>query len=163
MSEVTIWSLEMTSRDQLNIKILPDHIDFQIHECQIKNHNINRFLYSWVGSLYQWTDKLKWTDQQWQSFAEDDNLRLWIAYLEGTPAGYFELFKQGDDIELLYFGLAEGFLNKGVGGFFLSQAITEAWNWNAKRVWVHTCSLDHPHALNNYQSRGFRVYKTEVG
>ena len=159
---VTTWSLEMTYPEQLNSKPLPDNIDFQVRESREINHHINRFFYSWVGGPFQWTDKLSWSDSQWQSYAEDDNLRLWIGYLNGTPAGYFELQKQGDDVEIFYFGLAEGFLDKGIGGHFLSEAISQAWNWDAKRVWVHTCSLDHPYALKNYQARGFRVYKEET-
>jgi GNAT superfamily N-acetyltransferase len=94
---------------------------------------------------------------------ESDQHQTWVAYQQGAIAGYFELHRQGDEVEILYFGLAPQFIGKGLGGFLLSEAIAKAWQWQgANRVWVHTCTLDHPHALKNYQARGFRIYKEEV-
>ena len=158
---VTIWSLEMNTPDQLNFKPAPENLDFVVQESRIKNYPLNRFLYSWVGAPYQWTDKLSWSDAQWQAYAENDDCRLWVGYLEGTPAGYFELRKKGSDVEIAYFGLAEPFIEQGLGGHLLSQAIREAWQWDAQRVWVHTCTKDHPYALKNYIARGMTVYKEE--
>lgn len=158
---VTTWSLEITSRDQLIPKPVTDP-DFVIQECRVKQFLFNRFLYSYVGKQWQWTDKLVWPDEQWRDYAENDNLRLWVGYYQGSPAGYFELQKVDSDIEIAYFGLAEPFIGKGLGGCLLSAAIEEAWNWGAKRVWVHTCTLDHPYALQNYQARGLRVFAEKV-
>jgi GNAT superfamily N-acetyltransferase len=54
-------------------------------------------------------------------------------------------------------------IGKGIGGGMLSLAVREAWKIKGtQRVWLHTCSEDHPHALANYQKRGFRLFKTEV-
>lgn len=158
---VTIWSLEMTSRDELIHKPVTNP-DFVIQECQVKQFQFNRFLYSYIGQPWQWTDKLAWSDAQWQDYAENDNLRLWVGYCKGSPAGYFELQKVAGDVEIAYFGLARPFIGQGLGGALLSAAIQEAWNWGAERVWVHTCSLDHPSALKNYQARGLKVYKEEA-
>jgi len=135
-----------------------------VTECKIKQFQFNRFLYQFVGAAWSWTDKLSWTDDQWKAFAEADNLRTWVAYVEGSPAGYFELQAQDNtSVELAYFGLAPNFLGKGMGGYLLSQAIKMAWAWNdPQRIWVHTCSLDHPYALRNYQARGFVVYNEET-
>ena len=52
--------------------------------------------------------------------------------------------------------------NKKLGSYLLSEAIKKSFEKNTKRVWVHTCTLDHKHALNNYLSRGMKVYKTEI-
>ncbi|USE37099.1 GNAT family N-acetyltransferase [Endozoicomonas sp. SCSIO W0465] len=158
---VTIWSLEMTSQDELIHKPVTDP-DLVIQECQVKQFQFNRFLYSYIGQPWQWTDKLVWSEDQWRDYAENNNLRLWVGYYRGSPAGYFELQKVNGDIEIVYFGLAQPFIGKGLGGTLLSTAIQEAWNWGAKRVWVHTCSLDHPFALKNYQARGLRVYQEET-
>ena len=63
----------------------------------------------------------------------------------------------------MYFGLGVRFIGKGMGGYLLSQANEKAWLLeNTQRVWVHTCSLDHPSALKNYQARGFSIFKTEI-
>lgn len=65
-------------------------------------------------------------------------------------------------MEIAYFGLAPRFIGEGIGGYFLSHAITSAWSWDGtKRVWVHTCTLDHPGALPNYQARGMTIYHVE--
>lgn len=157
---ITTWYLEMTSPDQLIPKAV-DNPDFVIQEYQVKQYSFNRFLYALVGKNWQWTDKLSWSDTQWQEYAESDNLRLWVAWYQGSPAGYFELQNVQGNIEIAYFGLAEPFIGKGLGGALLSSAIEKAWAWNAQRVWVHTCTLDHAHALKNYQARGLQVYKEE--
>jgi GNAT superfamily N-acetyltransferase len=65
-------------------------------------------------------------------------------------------------VQLAYFGLLPEFLGRRLGGWFLSESIARAWEWNARRVWVHTCSLDHPAALANYEARGMTVYQIET-
>ena len=76
-------------------------------------------------------------------------------------AGYFELRREGDDVELVYFGLLRHYHGRGLGGHFLTQAIQRAWEGTTRRVWVHTNTLDHPAALPNYLKRGFKIFKTE--
>ena len=97
-------------------------------------------------------------------YAERPALRTWMARSEGSPAGYYELERQDDgEVEIKYFGLAPAFIGRGFGGFLLGQALRSAWDWEGtRRVWVHTCSLDHPSALANYQARGMAIYDTEV-
>ena len=68
-----------------------------------------------------------------------------------------------DNIEVAYFGLLPRFIGMRLGGYLLSVGVERAWAQAAKRVWVHTCSLDGPHALANYQARGFRVYDQKTG
>ena len=86
-------------------------------------------------------------------------LQTWVLYDRDALAGYVELEKQaGENVEIAYFGLLKAFIGRGLGGHLLSEGISHAWAMNAKRVWVHTCSLDAPSALQNYQSRGMRIY-----
>ena len=162
MQKVITYYLEMTSAAELKPKL--DSKGLIVKECEIKQFQVNKFLYQFVGAAWEWTDKLKLSDANWQAYAENDNLRTWIAYYKGTIAGYFELQQQAEGtVELAYFGLAKNFIGKGFGGYLLSQAIKEAWGWgNTQRIVVHTCSLDHPSALNNYKARGFSVYREEI-
>ncbi len=156
------YFLEMLDPHDFRFKPCPDP-EFQIRECKIKQFSYNRFLYQLVGNDWQWTDKIRWIDEDWRKYAEADNLRTWVGYLGGSPAGYYELQCQIDgSVEIASFGLARPFLAKGLGGHLLSHAIQSAWDWGAKRVWVHTCTLDHPNALANYQARGMRIYKKET-
>jgi GNAT superfamily N-acetyltransferase len=76
-------------------------------------------------------------------------------------AGYFELRRHPTDVEIAYFGLVPRFIGQGLGGALLTRAAQEAWTIGASRVWLHTCTLDSPHALPNYLARGFREFKTE--
>ena len=162
MTQVTTYYLEMKSAADL----IPKQQDkgLQIHEAEIKQFEFNRFLYQLVGRDWAWSDKLSWTDAQWRKFAESDDLRTWVAYCQGSPAGYYELQKQsGGDVEIAYFGLAPKFIGRGFGGYLLSRAIASAWQWEGtQRVWVHTCTLDHPQALRNYLARGLKIYHQET-
>jgi GNAT superfamily N-acetyltransferase len=161
MSEVTTFYLEMRSPDDLKVKEKPTGLE--VIEAEFKEYRFNRYLYQLVGQDWNWKDKLSLSDDEWKHYAENDNLRTWVAYNKGSIAGYYELQKQKNyNIEIAYFGLAPKFLGKGFGGYLLTHAIKSAWSWgNTKRVWVHTCTLDHDSALPNYQARGMKIYKTE--
>lgn len=124
-----------------------------------RDWRLNRDLYDLVGRDWQWTARRPWTGEQWRGWAEDPAVRTWVARRGGDLAGYFELRRAEDGIEIAYFGLAPGHTGKGLGGALLSRAIDEAWAWGAKRVWVHTCTLDHPAALPNYLARGMETFR----
>jgi GNAT superfamily N-acetyltransferase len=146
------------------LKAINEPKGLEILESEIKQFQFNKFLYQLVGKDWEWIDKLSWSDEEWKAYAENDNLRTWVAYFKGSPAGYYELQQQkGGDVEIAYFGLAPRFIGQGFGGYLLSQAIKSAWKLKgAKRVWVHTCTLDHPSALQNYKARGMEVYRVET-
>jgi len=162
MAEVTTWYLEMNSIDEFREK--RESNGLIIIEAEVKNFRFNRDLYQLVGVDWEWTDKLSMSDDEWQAYAEADDLRTWVGYCKGSIVGYFELdFRMHGDVEIAYFGLAPDFVGKGFGGFLLSQAIKAAWSGRGvKRVWVHTCNQDHPNALRNYEARGLKVYKNET-
>jgi GNAT superfamily N-acetyltransferase len=151
----------MAHRDQFRAS-RPSAIGFQLVRVQIPCPELNRFLYAAVGCDWWWYSRLSWDYSQWLTYLDRAELETWVAYVEGTPAGYFELERQAaDSVELAYFGLMPNFVGKGIGGPLLSAAISRAWDIGAARVWVHTCTLDHPQALRNYEARGFRIFKVE--
>lgn len=157
---VITYFLETTSPREL--KPAPKRADLDVSECETPRYALNRDLYARVGGPWQWRDKLSWTDAQWRAYVESDELRTWVARSRGEIAGYFELRKDaGADVEIAYFGLVGDFIGRGFGGDLLTRAIENAWRWGARRVWVHTCTLDHPAALANYRARGMRVYREE--
>ena len=161
MSNINIFYLEMNSPAQIKGKPVIDGLD--IHYCEIKQWALNKFLYSFVGGPWAWTDKLDDTDEQWKTYTNNNNLHTWVAYYKGAIAGYFELLQDQGNVEVVYFGLTPDFLGKGMGGYFLTYALEQAWSLpNTKRVWLHTCTLDHPSAKANYEARGFVHYKTET-
>ena len=134
--------------------------EFAVKEAVVKQWQFNKFLYQWVGQNWEWRNRLGWSDTQWRDYVENENLRTFIGFKQGSPVGYYELqWQDGADIEIVYFGLTPKFISKGYGGPLLSSAISTAWEWGARRVWLHTCELDHPTALANYLARGFKIYK----
>src|SRR5439155_10717734 len=123
----------------------------------------NRFFYTAVGGAWYWIDRLRWTYDRWLRYLDRPELETWAVYHAGTPAGYFELEQQGPaGGEVAYFGLLPRFVGLGLGGALLTAAVERAWQLTTTRVWLHTCSLDHPRALANYLTRGFRIYKEEI-
>jgi GNAT superfamily N-acetyltransferase len=153
--------LEITSKDQW-VRRAHARTGIVVRECVVKQPRFNRFLYEYVGGDWRWIDRLVWPAQQWHDYAANDNLRTFVAYRQGSLAGYYELQQQeGGSVEIRIFGLTPPFVGQGYGGFLLDSAIENAFAWGARRVWVHTCTNDHPHALNNYLKSGFQIFKVE--
>jgi ribosomal protein S18 acetylase RimI-like enzyme len=122
-----------------------------------------RYLYAEVGRAFHWTDRLGWSDAAIQEHLATPGVALWLLTWEAAPAGYFEL-KPHDDgsVEIAYFGLLPEYIGRGWGKWLLSEAVREAWATGPSRVWLHTCTLDHPAALPNYLGRGFRAVREET-
>jgi ribosomal protein S18 acetylase RimI-like enzyme len=159
--QVTVTHLEMTDRSGF-CPAEPFNALLTVIRAEIPCPDLNRFLYVAVGRGWSWTDRLSWSRAKWKQYLDRPELETWVAYVKGTPAGYFELERQpGENVEIVYFGLLPEFVGRGLGGALLSQAVERAWEMGSKRVWLHTCDLDHPAALRNYQARGFRIFKTE--
>ena len=157
---ITVVYLEMTNRADFwpSGRTEPS---LSVVRAKIPCPELNQFLYSAVGSQWTWHARRSWDYAKWLAYLAREELQTWVGYVAGTPVGYFELERAGSDVEIAYFGLLPAFVGRGLGGPLLSMAIERAWNMDAKRVWVHTCDLDHPAALQNYQARGFHVYKSE--
>jgi GNAT superfamily N-acetyltransferase len=121
-----------------------------------------RFLYATVGAPYHWVERLPWTDAQIRAHLAQPGISLWVYYADGAPGGYFELKRDGDgSVEIAYFGLLGEFVGRGLGRRLLATAVARAWDLGARRIWLHTCTFDHPAALPNYLRRGFRTFMTE--
>ena len=154
--------LEINSLKDLNIsKFSPD--DCYIDVSDPADFQINKFFYKTIGKDHRWTDRLVWTDKQWIKYISDQKVKTYILKKADDLAGYFELIfhKEKKETEIAYLGLLKGYQNKKLGSFLLTSAIKNSFLDDTNRVWVHTCSLDHKHALNNYISRGMKIYKTE--
>lgn len=119
-----------------------------------------RYLYNTVGEPWLWFERRLWSDEALANYLKRAEIEIYVLYAWGVPAGYFELERAlSGDTELAYFGLAPDFIGRGFGAWFMNTAIDTAWMGNSRRVWVHTCTFDHPRALGLYQKCGFRVYE----
>ena len=122
-----------------------------------------KFLYKEVGKDFFWRDRLRWSDQQWLDYINNNFFRLYVLKYKNNLAGYYELLYDinTNSIEIPYFGIFKELYGKGIGGYLLTDAILTAFEGNIDKVWVHTCTLDHPNALKNYIARGMNIFKTE--
>ena len=160
IEKIDRFYLEINSINELKIKrTLSD--DFTLFETEKNNFDLNKFFYKQIGKKHQWVDRLIWQDKNWIEYVSNKNLKTFILKKNNDFVGYFELFFNKNECEIAYFGILEEFIGKGYGGFLLSEAIRIGFK-NANRIWVHTCSLDHPNAIENYKSRGMKVFKTEI-
>jgi ribosomal protein S18 acetylase RimI-like enzyme len=158
--EVTTWYLEMLGRDQLR-PAAPPGSGARVIQAVVPSPELNRFLYTAVGGDWYWIDRLGWDLARWRAYVARPELQTWVLYVSGTPAGYVELDAQpaeSNDVEIASFGLLPRFVGQGLGKYLLSFGVERAWEIDPRRVWLHTCSLDGPHALANYRARGFQVY-----
>ncbi|MFE1166103.1 GNAT family N-acetyltransferase [Nocardiopsis sp. NPDC058789] len=164
---ITTWYLETTDPAELRPGREPEGA-VTLVRAEVPSPELSRFLYTTVGGDYQWIDRARWSTDEWRARVADPNVETWVLYDRGTPAGYAELESQpGGEVEVVYFGLLPGFLGRGLGGHMLTEALRRAWDLGARRpdreatrrVWLHTCSLDGDHALDNYRARGLRLYR----
>ncbi len=161
MPTVTTWYLEQTNAADLK-PARPPRLDLGVTLVSPVLPELNRFFYTAVGGDWYWIDRLGWTYAEWLKWLDRPEVETWVVHVGGVPAGYFELEAQAEGkVEISYFGLLPAFVGQGLGGYALTAAARRAWDRGARRVWVHTCSLDHPAALANYLARGFRVYHQE--
>tara|TARA_B100000700_G_C14908990_1_gene791264 strand:+ start:161 stop:667 length:507 start_codon:yes stop_codon:yes gene_type:complete len=130
---------------------------------ETKDFQLNKFLYKQIGKKHNWLDRLNWSDQNWIQYVSQKNLYTYILKDNEDLVGYFELNlnEEKKEAEIVYLGILQEYYGKKIGAFLLSEAIQKSFSLNSQRVWVHTCSLDHKHALKNYISRGLKIFKTE--
>jgi GNAT superfamily N-acetyltransferase len=161
---LTTWSLEMLAGDALRPAAPPDRA-VKVLRAEIPSPEFSRFLYTAVGGPWYWTDRLPWSYAQWERQLNRPGVETWVGYVSGTPMGYYELEAQdgGGTIEITQFGLLPAFIGHGLGGHLLTAAVRRAWVIGPRRIWVHTCALDGPHALSNYLARGFTVFDEVTG
>ena len=153
--------LELKSINELIKKNKPED-NYSIEKTK-PDFQLNKFFYKQIGKKYRWTDRLIWTDLQWSNYVSNKNLETYIIKNDEDLVGYFELIHhpKKNETELAYLGLFEDYFGKGVGGYALTTAITKSFEKKIKRMWVHTCTLDHPNAIKNYLARGMKIFKEE--
>jgi len=158
MIETTVTFLEMTRAPRRRIAP-PGNLRLALMQAVRPSIHFYRYLYDTIGSGYLWVDRKRLTDEQLGEKIHHDKVEIVVAYLDGSPAGFFELdLTDPDEIWLAYLGIMPDQLGRGLGKWLLSSALDAAWSKNPKRVCVETCTLDHPRALPLYQKQGFQPF-----
>ena len=155
--------LEINSIQDLNEVTKPTE-DYSLDLLNPNNFQLNKFFYKNIGKKHKWVDRLAWSEEKWINYVSSENVKTYILKHKNDLAGFFELIfhLEKNETEIAYFGVLKEYQNKKLGSYLLSEAIKISFSKNLKRVWLHTCSLDHRFALNNYISRGMRIFKEEI-
>ena len=162
---------EEVKRNYLEINSLKDlkegnklSEDYSLSLINPINFQLNKFFYKTIGKNHKWIDRLSWSEEKWINYVSSQNVRTYVFKFNDDLVGFFELIIhiEKKEVEIAYFGILEEYQNKKLGSFLLSDAIKKSFQENVDRVWLHTCSLDHKHALNNYLSRGMKIFKSEI-
>ena len=162
---------EEVKRNYLEINSLQDlkecnnsSVDLSLNLLDPINFQLNKFFYKNVGKKHRWVDRLTWSEDQWINYVSNEKVKTYVLKKKKDLVGFFELIfhKENKEIELAYFGILEEYQNKKLGSYLLSEAIKKSFEHNIDRLWLHTCSLDHKNALNNYRDRGMKIFKSEI-
>ena len=163
---------EEVKRNYLDISALKDlkevdkpTKDYTLNLIDPVDFQLNKFFYKNIGKKHKWIDRLVWSEEKWINYVSSKEVNTYVLKYKNDLVGFFEsiMHQQNNEIEIAYFGILEEYQNKQLGSYLLSEAIKESFHKkNIKRVWLHTCSLDHKNALKNYLARGMRIFKTEI-
>lgn len=123
-----------------------------------------RQLFRAVGAPWLWASRLAMTDEVLDGILQSPDVEVHAAARrDGTAVGILELdFREKGQCEIAFFGLVPSMTGKGFGTWLMAQALTLAWRKGIERVWLHSCTLDHPNAIGFYESQGFKTYARAV-
>ena len=160
--KVERYYLEINSLQSLKKVDSPDQ-KLLLEKVNPPNIEINKFFYKNIGKNHRWIDRLVWDNLKWTSYLNNKNVHTYVLKLDKEFVGYFEVIsdQSTNSSEIAYFGILDNYIEKKFGGFMLSEAIKKCFELYSKRVWVHTCTLDHKNALKNYINRGMKIFKEE--
>jgi GNAT superfamily N-acetyltransferase len=161
--EVKRSYLEINSIQDLKEVPKPSE-EYSINLLDPNNFQLNKFFYKNIGKKHKWVDRSVWMESKWIDYVSDKKVKTYIFKHREDLVGFFELIfhSEKEETEIAYFGLLEEYQNKKLGSYLLHEAIKKSFANSINRVWVHTCTLDHKNALNNYIARGMKIFKTET-
>src|SRR5256712_10926935 len=166
--QATRTYLELKDRNQFKTGS-GEFPDITIARARNPSPELYRTCYRTVGEAFHWFDRWDWSDDEISQHLADPAIQLFVARRgmgkqQSDLAGWYELRRvaEDDSVEIAYFGIVAGEFGRGFGKHLLSSAVRDAWALEPRRVWLHTCTLDHPNALPNYLARGFTPYRKET-
>lgn len=121
-------------------------------------------LYHDIGGPWLWYSRLLMPKDAVRTVLDDPGVEVYALVREGREVGIGELsFRTPGEAEISFFGVAASEIGAGAGRWMMAKLLERAWAEAPRRVWLHTCTLDHPNALPFYIRQGFRPYRRTVG
>ena len=122
-----------------------------------------RDLFRRVGEDWLWFSRARMTDAELAAILYAPGIEVYALVLDGRDEGLLALdFREPGQCELVYFGVTAPLIGTGAARFLMNRALELAWARDIGRVWVHTCTLDHPSAVAFYQRSGFRPFRRQI-
>lgn len=122
-----------------------------------------RDLFRRVGEDWLWFSRARMTDTELAASIRAPGIEVYALSVNGRDEGLLELdFREPGQCELVYFGVTAALIGTGAARFLMNRALELAWSRDLRRVWVHTCTLDHPSAVAFYQRSGFRPFRRQI-
>lgn len=161
MLAAIVTSLEMTTRPEP--RLLPD-APFRLVRWEAPKPDAYRALFARVGAPWLWFSRLMMDDAMLAGIVHDPAVELYaVIDRQGLDVGMLELdFRGRATCEIAFLGLIPELAGKGHGQWLMAHALALGWRNRIDRVWVHSCTLDHPGALRFYIKAGFRPYARAI-
>jgi GNAT superfamily N-acetyltransferase len=156
-----VTCLEMTERPPQ--RPVPDHPGLVLERMGGADTERFRNLFRAIGQDIMWFSRLFLAEEALAAIIGDTRVHCHALVKDGVDVGLLELdFREEGTCELSFFGLVPGEVGTGLGRYLMNEALTRAWDQKISRLWVHTCTFDHPAALGFYQRSGFTPYAVMV-
>ncbi len=160
--ETTVTYMEMT-RDPRRQVTVPPRRGLRLRRLPRPSVSLYRRLFQAVGGPWLWWGRKVLNDDELEQIIHDPQVEVHVLYMDEHPIGFGELdFRTEGEVELVYLGLILDQIGRGIGRWLLGEMLRHAWAKGPGRVWLHTCTLDHPKAIPFYERAGFVVYKEET-
>jgi GNAT superfamily N-acetyltransferase len=156
-----VTCLEMTEKPVL--RPAPESAGFSLERMGAADTERFRRLFRTIGRDIMWFSRLIMAEEALAGIIGDPHVQCHALVKDGADIGLLELdFREAGICELSFFGVVPSAVGTGAGRYLMNEALTRAWAEPINRLWVHTCTFDHPHALGFYQRSGFRPYQVMV-
>lgn len=155
--DVVVTFLEIKGLSQPALSHPPASVG-KLALMQVENMPVHfyRYLFEKVGREYKWVSRHFMGDRELTTIIHHDEIELFVLYVDGSPAGYYEIdFRKSGEAEVSFIGLMKDFVGKGLGKYLITSAMHRVWEREVPRIHLQTCTLDHPRALQFYQKSGF--------
>ncbi|MEM8973492.1 MAG: GNAT family N-acetyltransferase [Pseudomonadota bacterium] len=161
MLATVVTSLEMRVKPTVKKLAPPSETELRLSR-QISADDY-RNIYRHVGEDWLWFSRMLMSDAELTEIIHHEAVDVYQVFVSDKAEGLLELdYRVEGECEVAFFGLSLAHTGRGLGPWLMTEAIAIAWARPIRRLWLHTCTFDHPRALAFYQKQGFRPFKQEI-